>query len=214
MHPIVQWTISFITVCFCILIIRISYLMASKYKNKFVYNPRSNFVKTLVVLGSGGHTAEMLRIVQRLDKSHYSPRLYVYACTDVISADKVKEIEVNNQDYSLVAIKRSREVSQSYITSIWTTILATFNCIPLLWYEKPDIILCNGPGTCIPICIISFFLHVLNFQKTIIIFIESICRVKTFSLSGKILYSIADSIIVQWPYLSKPLYKRSILISH
>jgi hypothetical protein len=33
------------------------------------------------------------------------------------------------------------------------------------------------------------------------IFIESICRVKTLSLSGKLVYPIVDSFMVHWPNL-------------
>lgn len=34
-----------------------------------------------------------------------------------------------------------------------------------------------------------------------LVFVESACRVKSLSLSGKIMYHIADSFIVQWPQL-------------
>ncbi len=34
----------------------------------------SGSVKTLIVLGSGGHTAEMLALVSPLDKEVYNPR--------------------------------------------------------------------------------------------------------------------------------------------
>ncbi|XP_015589895.1 jmjC domain-containing protein 5 isoform X2 [Cephus cinctus] len=157
--------------------------------------------KTLIILGSGGHTAEMLRIVSQIDLKNYSPRIYVQARTDQISGDKVKELELDNKDYRIVQIYRSREVRQSYITAIWTTTVAILDSIPVLWKEKPDLILCNGPGTCIPLCMVAFFLKIFFICRTKIVFIESFCRVKTFSLTGKILYYIADFIIVQWPYL-------------
>ncbi|RTG87194.1 beta-1,4-N-acetylglucosaminyltransferase [Schistosoma bovis] len=79
--------------------------------------------------------------------------------------------------------------------------------------DKCDIkILCNGPGTCIPICFVAILLHVLKIHSTLIIFVESICRTKTLSLSGKILYytRLVD-VIVQWPEL-KTKYPRSIYL--
>lgn len=50
-------------------------------------------VKTLVVLGSGGHTVEMLKMVAALNPKKYSPRIYVVADTDKISNIKLLEVE-------------------------------------------------------------------------------------------------------------------------
>lgn len=168
--------------------------------------------KTMIILGSGGHTAEMLRIVRHLNVKNYSPRVYIHARTDKLSAEKVRDLEDSNKDYKIVEIYRSREVRQSYFTSVWTTVFATLNCFPVLWRENPKLILCNGPGTCVPLCVIAFFFKVLFITGSVIVFIESFCRVKTFSLTGKILYYLADYVIVRWAYLSKPMYSRSIFV--
>lgn len=193
----------------CILILaRACYLIFVK-SNK----PRGSCpTKVLIILGSGGHTAEMLRIVKHLDIKNYTPRVYIHAQTDKLSAEKVRDLEGDNKDYKIMEIYRSREVRQSYLTSIWTTVLATLNCLPILWRENPELILCNGPGTCVPLCVIAFLFKVLFITENIIIFTESFCRVKTFSLTGKILYYLADHVIVRWAYLSKPVYSRSIFL--
>ncbi|XP_073427494.1 UDP-N-acetylglucosamine transferase subunit ALG14 isoform X3 [Dendrobates tinctorius] len=62
-------------------------------------------------------------------------------------------------------------------------------------------ILCNGPGTCIPVCFSALLLGILGIKKVLIIYVESLCRVESLSLSGKILYHVADRFIVQWPLL-------------
>lgn len=199
-----------ITLIFCILIpTRIIYLISTK-RNK--PRRRSHPVKTMIILGSGGHTAEMLRIVKHLDFTNYSPRVYIRAQTDKLSAEKVKDLEDNNKDYKVIDIYRSREVRQSYLTSIWTTVLATLNSLPILWKENPELILCNGPGTCVPLCIVAFLFKVFFVTQSVVVYVESFCRVKTFSLTGKILYYLADYIVVQWAYLSKPVYSRSIFL--
>jgi beta-1,4-N-acetylglucosaminyltransferase len=59
-------------------------------------------------------------------------------------------------------------------------------------------------GTCVPICFVAFFYNVLGISRTKIIYVESFCRVKKLSLSGKLLYYIADKFIVQWPGLLVP----------
>uniref|UniRef100_A0A8V5GTE8 UDP-N-acetylglucosamine transferase subunit ALG14 n=1 Tax=Melopsittacus undulatus TaxID=13146 RepID=A0A8V5GTE8_MELUD len=72
-------------------------------------------------------------------------------------------------------------------------------------------ILCNGPGTCVPVCISALLLGLLGIKRAIIVYVESICRVETLSLSGKILYYFSDYFIVQWPDL-KEKYPKSIYL--
>ena len=46
-------------------------------------------------------------------------------------------------------------------------------------------------------------LQLFGIKKIMIVYVESVCRVTTMSLSGKMLYHFADQIIVQWPELQK-----------
>lgn len=203
-----MYTISYISICIivCLIIIgRIYFVMFFTHKTKGKKpRIRNKPLKTMIVLGSGGHTAEMIRILNYLSFENYSPRIYVYADTDSMSIEKVKYLEKNNIDYKIIKIRRSREVHQSYYTSIYNTVYATLESVPHLWRECPELLLCNGPGTCVPLCIIVFLFKVFCIAQSTIIFVESFCRVKTLSLTGKILYYIADYQIMQWPYLQKP----------
>ncbi|CAI5973510.1 unnamed protein product [Closterium sp. NIES-64] len=61
---------------------------------------------------------------------------------------------------SYLSVYRSREVGQSYLTSVLTTIAATLHAMLLVARVRPQLLLCNGPGTCLPICIAVFTLHV------------------------------------------------------
>lgn len=72
-------------------------------------------------------------------------------------------------------------------------------------------VLCNGPGTCVPICISALLLGILGIKKVIIVYVESICRVEHLSLSGKILFHLSDYFIVQWPAL-KEKYPKSVYL--
>nr|XP_033327159.1 UDP-N-acetylglucosamine transferase subunit ALG14 homolog [Megalopta genalis] len=202
---------TFTIICVAILT-RMCFMIFRTFTTKRTHVAFVNNVKTLIILGSGGHTAEMIRILSYLEFKNYSPRIYVHADTDVISVEKVQDLEKDNTDYKIIKIQRSREIRQSYFTSIYTTLWATLESIPLLWTERPDLLLCNGPGTCVPLCIIMFLFKVFFVTRTTIVFIESFCRVHTLSLSGKILYYIVDYLLVQWPSLSKPMYKKAIYI--
>ncbi|KAJ6754196.1 GLYCOSYL TRANSFERASE-RELATED [Salix purpurea] len=59
-------------------------------------------------------------------------------------------------------IYRSREVGQSYITSIGTTFLALVHALWLMIRIRPQVVLCNGPGTCVPLCVIAFLFKVVG----------------------------------------------------
>lgn len=174
-------------------------------------------VKTAVVLGSGGHTGEMVKLLNGMDLNVYKPIEFIIAETDKMSSQKIEQLKEAGKkfDYRINLIKRSRSVGQSYFTSVFTTVMAILYSIPLIYRIRPQLLLVNGPGTCIPCCIITFILSRLLFliPKCKIVYVESICRVKKLSLTGKILYSlkIADSFIVQWPEL-KELYPQSVYI--
>ncbi len=58
--------------------------------------------------------------------------------------------------------------------------------------ERPSIVVSTGADTAIPTCLIAKL-----FGKKVV-FIESFCRIKEPSLSGKIMYKIADLFLVQW----------------
>ncbi|EDV26698.1 uncharacterized protein TRIADDRAFT_22933, partial [Trichoplax adhaerens] len=108
-------------------------------------------------------------------------------------------------------IPRSREVRQSWLTTIWTTLYACIFSIPLVWKHRPDVIISNGPGTCIPVSLIAFAFKVMGIHNCVIVYVESVCRVTTLSLSGKIIYYFADYLFVQWPEL-KEKYSKSIYV--
>ncbi|KAL1404104.1 hypothetical protein pipiens_019063 [Culex pipiens pipiens] len=171
---------------------------------------RKGPARTMIVMGSGGHTAEMLQIVERLDFARYTPRQYVIAAADKTSVVKVIDVEVHRepdmskQQYEIVTISRSRHVQQSYFSSIFTTLTAIFNSVPVVLRYRPDLILTNGPGTCVPICVVAFLAKLFWINRSCrIVFVESFCRVKSLSLSGKILLWITDLFVVQWPGLAK-----------
>lgn len=169
-------------------------------------NKRFQPARTLIVLGSGGHTAEMCAILEHLATEKFSPRYFVLSDTDTTSESKVLQIPATSKiDFNIYRIKRSRHVGQSYFTSVFTTIQSIFSSIPMVYRIQPDLILCNGPGTCVPICLIAFVLKLFGLldAHSKIVFVESFCRVQTVSLTGKILVWFIDCFVVQWPQLTQ-----------
>lgn len=180
--------------------------------------PRES-LSLMAVAGSGGHTTEILRLLEHLS-SAYSPRHYIIADTDEMSAQKISSFELKRADrdpsttfpkYCIHRIPRSREVQQSWLSTVLTTLYASWFSFPLTYRVKPDLVLCNGPGTCVPICVSALLLGILGIKKVIIVYVESICRVEHLSLSGKILFHLSDYFIVQWPAL-KEKYPKSVYL--
>lgn len=165
--------------------------------------PISKTRSLMIILGSGGHTAEMFKLIQGLGKTRFTKRVYIMAESDKTSSSKLQAFELDLTKSVVLKIPRSRKVHQSWITTPFTTLFSIISCVRLVYFQDPDLIICNGPGTCIPICFISGALRLINLSNTKILFVESFARVVDLSLTGKILYKtgIVDRFIVHWPLL-------------
>ena len=191
-----------------ILVLRFSYLVSRRGQTGKA-GSRSSPCSTLVVLGSGGHTAEMLKFLGGMKLQNYQPRVYVAAESDGMSVKKVEAFEsLRNCQADIRKVPRARQVLQSYWTSVFSTIVSVIYSIPLVFRVWPDLILCNGPGTCIPVCVIGYVIKFVGLRDVKLVYVESICRVQALSLSGKLLYYLADHLVVQWPEL-KTKYPRT-----
>lgn len=199
----------FLSFLVAVIVIRVAYVFY--WTGKPLKAPGSSSARTLIILGSGGHTAEMLSIVNILEKDRFAPRFYVAAATDNMSLQKARVLEESLiqqgeiNDLQFMQIYRSREVGQSYITSIWTTLVAIAHAVWLILKIRPQVIICNGPGTCIPLCAAAYVFKIVGFGWSYIFYVESIARVRKFSLSCLLLYKLrlADQIFVQWPKLQQ-----------
>ncbi|KAL0305525.1 UNVERIFIED_CONTAM: UDP-N-acetylglucosamine transferase subunit ALG14 [Sesamum radiatum] len=200
-----------------LIVIRIFYIIYRS--SKPLYSTPPGPLSTLIVLGSGGHTAEMLNLLAVMQMERFKPRYYVAAATDNMSLQKARALEDSLMEKSEVGlvgashfmqIYRSREVGQSYVTSVGTTLIALTHALWLMIKIRPQVILCNGPGTCIPLCVIAFFFKAFGIRWSSIFYVESIARVRRLSLSGLLLYKLrmADQLFVQWPQL-KSKYPRA-----
>ncbi|MFS0674972.1 PssD/Cps14F family polysaccharide biosynthesis glycosyltransferase [Ornithinibacillus sp. 179-J 7C1 HS] len=69
--------------------------------------------------------------------------------------------------------------------------------------EKPDIIITTGAHTAVPMCYIAKL-----FRKKVI-FIESFAKSKSPTLSGRMIYPIADLFIIQWESM-KEFYPKAV----
>ncbi|KAK4949793.1 UDP-N-acetylglucosamine transferase subunit [Elasticomyces elasticus] len=212
----------------------------------------------LVVLGSGGHTAEMLNILSQNPglQNDFTHRTYVVSSGDDFSALKAHEFEKQllsylastnistpestASKYDVVTVRRARRVHQSILTTPISSLVCLSDCFAVLTgshydikparpsrNKYPDLILTNGPGTGVIVVLASLLLLFLGYggpstvstsanskdadKQDLLagsgqmrsIFIESWARVKTLSLSGRLLKPLVNRFIVQWPELVK-----------
>lgn len=155
----------------------------------------------------------MLALLQAFDFKLLKPRSYIVADTDRMSAEKATKFEEGHHEYSIHRVPRSREVGQSFVTSVWTTAVACWYAIVLMFKLRPDLVLVNGPGTCIPVCMAALLVRTVGVAQGRIVYVESIARVKRLSLSGKILHHLhlADLFFVQWEELAN-LYPGTLYV--
>lgn len=74
-------------------------------------------------------------------------------------------------------------------------LLNFFQALRVALIERSDVVITTGAGVVVPLCIISKLLG------SKIIYIESFARIDSRSLSGVLLYPLADLFFVQWEQL-------------
>jgi len=176
-----------------------------------------------VFLGSGGHTSEALTLISALDFSRYNPRIYIISEGDSLSAEKAVALELRKtssnknertkKEYTLLTIPRARRVHQSLIMAIPTATISFLSCVnyvtlpPLLSPGNvlpfADVLILNGPGTCFVLCAAVYVNKFFGLPSPRLMYIETFARVRSLSLSGKLLRPLVDRFVVQWPQLLK-----------
>jgi beta-1,4-N-acetylglucosaminyltransferase len=150
-------------------------------------------VKILVVLGSGGHTKEMIRLVDLLGQRYQYG--YLVAADDKLSPQKIK---VPGPVYRVM---RPRWKNTGLPMVIARTLVSAFQALAGLVRLRPHAIVSAGPGPAVPASLLAKLLGIK------VIYIETGSRVFALSSSGRILYRFADLFFVQWPELLEPYPK-------
>ncbi|KAF8323140.1 glycosyltransferase family 1 protein [Clavulina sp. PMI_390] len=163
-----------------------------------------------VFLGSGGHTSEALMLLDTLDFSRYTPRTYIVSEGDILSAEKATALErshnSSNDSFRIITLPRARRVHQSFISTPPTflkSLVVSFNELTFKPALKgrpfAEVVILNGPGTCVAVCLAAYLSRILGLPAPRIIYVESFARVKSLSLSAKLLQPVVNKFIVQWP---------------
>ena len=161
----------------------------------------------MVILGSGGHTWEMINILSRLKWEQYLP-IYIIGYSDLYSLNDITFFEKKfDRAYFSERITRPKENhhhSFSIIVFI-RTIYCFFKSFNIICKHRPDYVLSNGPSICVPIILCGWLLKKIGYINTKLVYIESAARVNNLSISGNIVKYFVDDIFGFWTKLSDSL---------
>ncbi|KIM75486.1 glycosyltransferase family 1 protein [Piloderma croceum F 1598] len=208
--------IAVLVVAITILLLRVYSILPNDTRPSRPHSPKECSIA--IFLGSGGHTTEALTLVSALDFSRYTPRIYIVSEGDSLSAQKAAALEAqksssNKRNYTILTVSRARRVHQSLITTLPTAIISFLTCVDHITMEpllsrgnfRPfaDVLILNGPGTCLVLCAAVYVNRFFGLPSPRLVYIESFARVKSLSLSGRLLRPLVDRFVVQWPELLK-----------
>ena len=91
----------------------------------------------LVVLGSGGHTSEILSMLGALEERLKRGIVFVVAETDKMSQQRAARLFPRAE---FVKTPRAREVHQSWLTTVITTFVAALHAIKIVFEQQPDLV--------------------------------------------------------------------------
>lgn len=177
--------------------------------------------RVMLVCSAGGHLAEMQRILPAFDGCQLSLVTY-RSSRDSRPLDDVTTLLVDKINLSLRPVRLLRAVP-TYLRvrspkRVDVTIADEMDHVPLylvenigisplrllqalptflraLWRERPAVIVSTGSEIAIPF----FYLGRMLGIKTL--YVESCCRVRTPSGTGRLVYPVADRFFVQWESL-------------
>lgn len=134
-------------------------------------------MKVCVVSSCGGHLTEV-----RTLRAAYERHEHFYVLNDrvLLPADMV------DKTYFI----RHSERDWLFLVNLW-------EAARILLRERPDVILSTGAGPVVPFALVGKLLGVRS------VFVETFNRVTEPSLSGRIMYRLADRFFYQWPQLAR-----------
>lgn len=139
-------------------------------------------LKVCFTASSGGHLEELLAL---------RPLMARYDSFIVTEKTAYKPNSEGIRHYDMLQVNRQEK------TCIPRLAVNTFRALRVYLAERPDVVVCTGVLATVPLCLLCKL-----FGKKLV-FIESYAKVKTPTLTGKLLYPFADRFYIQWKELWK-----------
>ena len=147
--------------------------------------------RVLFISSTGGHLTELLELKELFKKYEYA-----IVTEKTASTLSLKE-KYKNVHYLIYGTKHHM------LSYIWKTPVNIIKSLYLYFKIRPKVIITTGAHTAVWMCYIG------KLFRSKIIYIETLANMKTKTLSGKLIYPIANKFIVQWEDMLK-LYPKAI----
>jgi UDP-N-acetylglucosamine:LPS N-acetylglucosamine transferase len=141
-------------------------------------------MKICLVSSCGGHLAELRELMPA-----YAAHDHFYVVNDRIEVPKDME---------------GRTIFISHAERDWRVLVNFREAWRILHRERPALILSTGAGPAVPFAVVGKLLGIPT------IFVESGAQVRRPSLTGRLLYPMAERFFYQWPELER-FYPKAIL---
>lgn len=139
----------------------------------------------LFINGTGGHKAQMSRLLRKLNIDTANGIKLIGLC------EKGAGIEEYDDYYEVYPMRDKHSYLKTFITTPWLVLKISYLIFKLLKEYNIEVLISTGPGIVI---LPSIIFKVLNKK---IIFVETWSRYVTQSLTGKIMSKLADVFYVQ-----------------
>jgi beta-1,4-N-acetylglucosaminyltransferase len=133
-------------------------------------------VKLLVVSSVGGHLEEVRHIVSSLNEFDV-----VWVVNDELKDSR----DLPGRTYRIAHAERD-----------WRVALNVWEAWKIIRTERPDAMLSAGAGPAVPMAAIC------RIRRIPVVFVECITQVDSPSLTGRLMYHLANRFFYQWPELS------------
>ena len=148
--------------------------------------------KVMFISSMGGHLTEMMQLKSIFKDYDYKIVTEKHKSTIALKSkykSKINYLLTGNKDHML-----------KYIFVIPYNVIKS---LILFLKFKPDVVVTTGAHTAVAMCYIAKI-----FRKKVI-YIESFANIETKTLTGRLVYPIADKFIVQWHSMLK-LYPKAV----
>lgn len=135
-------------------------------------------MKVCIVSSCGGHLTEVRSL-----KSAYEMHVHLYVLND----KALLPSDMQGKTYFITHSERD-----------WRFILNLWEAYVILRRERPTLILSTGAGPVVPFALVGRLLF-----GTRVIFVETITRINKPSMTGRIMYWLAQDFFYQWKPLER-----------
>ncbi|MGE7605373.1 PssD/Cps14F family polysaccharide biosynthesis glycosyltransferase [Peribacillus frigoritolerans] len=139
-------------------------------------------MKICFAASSGGHLEQLMMLFPLMNKH------------DSFILTERTQYNFNSKNLKAYDVTQINRREKTFIIKLFILIIESF---VIFFKEKPDAVISTGALATVPICLLAKL-----FRKKLI-FIESFSKISSPTITGRIMYRVADLFLIQWEELKK-----------